>query len=61
MQVKILMEHYDNPEYRGIDGYKKLGGYEVLPNCLKMNPRKSLIRSKQRVYAVVVVRVFQLV
>ncbi len=40
MEVKILSEHYDNPEYRGLAGYKRLGGYEMLAKALKMEPQK---------------------
>jgi NADH-quinone oxidoreductase subunit F len=36
--VKLLTEHYDKPEFRGIDGYLKFGGYEVLKKALKMDP-----------------------
>ncbi len=40
MEVKTLSQHYDNPEYRGLAGYKRLGGYEVLAKALKMEPQK---------------------
>lgn len=39
MQVKLLTEHYDKEEFRGLDGYKKHGGYAVLPKALKMEPK----------------------
>jgi NADH-quinone oxidoreductase subunit F len=39
MQVKLLSEHYDKPEFRGIEGYKKHGGYADLPKALKMDPK----------------------
>ena len=40
MEVKTLSEHYGNPEYRGLAGYKRLGGYEILAKALKMEPQK---------------------
>lgn len=40
MEIKILSEHYDKPEYRSLEGYKKLGGYQVLGQALKMEPQK---------------------
>ncbi len=40
MEVKILSAHYSNPEYRSIEGYKRLGGYEILAKALKMEPQK---------------------
>ena len=39
MQAKLLTEHYDKPEYLGLEGYKKHGGYSVLPKALKMDPK----------------------
>jgi NADH-quinone oxidoreductase subunit F len=39
-QVKIITEHYDKPEYRSLEGYKKHGGYEMLPKALKMTPQQ---------------------
>lgn len=39
MQVKLLTEHYDKDEFRGLNGYKKHGGYAVLPKALKMEPK----------------------
>jgi NADH-quinone oxidoreductase subunit F len=38
MEAKLLTEHYDKDEYRGLAGYKKNGGYEVLKKALKMQP-----------------------
>lgn len=38
-EVKLLTEHYDKPEFCGIEGYKKHGGYAVLPKALKMEPK----------------------
>ncbi|OFZ20046.1 MAG: NADH oxidoreductase (quinone) subunit F [Bdellovibrionales bacterium RBG_16_40_8] len=40
MEVKLLTEHYDKAEFRGLDGYKKYGGYEVLKKALKMQPKE---------------------
>jgi len=39
METKLLTEHYHRPEYRGLAGYKKHGGYEVLAKALKMEPK----------------------
>lgn len=39
MQAKLLTEHYDKAEYQGLEGYKKHGGYSVLPKALKMDPK----------------------
>lgn len=39
-EVKYLSEHYDKPEYRTLEGYKKHGGYEQLPRALKMERQK---------------------
>src|SRR5665213_618413 len=39
METKLLTEHYDKPEFQKIDGYKKHGGYAVLPKALKMEPK----------------------
>lgn len=38
MEQKLLTEHYHRAEYRLLDGYKKLGGYEVLEKALKIPP-----------------------
>lgn len=38
-QTKLLTEHYDKPEFRSLDGYKKHGGYAVLTKALKMDPK----------------------
>ena len=40
LEVKLLSEHYDKPEFQGLEGYKKHGGYEVLVKALKMEPQK---------------------
>ncbi len=39
-EVKYLTEHYDKPEYRTLEGYKKYGGYEQLARALKMERQK---------------------
>ena len=39
-EVKYLTEHYDKKEYRGLEGYKKHGGYEMLARALKMEKQK---------------------
>ena len=39
-ETKYLSEHYSKPEYRTLEGYKKLGGYEQLAKALKMEPQK---------------------
>jgi NADH-quinone oxidoreductase subunit F len=39
MEVKLLSEHYDKPEYQSLEGYKKFGGYVNLPKALKMEPK----------------------
>lgn len=40
MEVKIISQHYDKPEYRSLEGYKKFGGYEILAKSLKVEPQK---------------------
>ncbi|GIL17908.1 MAG: NADH-quinone oxidoreductase subunit F [Oligoflexia bacterium] len=40
METKLLTEHYEKDEFRGLDGYKKNGGYEVLKKALKMQPQQ---------------------
>lgn len=39
MEVKLLTEHYNKPEFRKLDGYKANGGYQVLAKALKMDPK----------------------
>ncbi len=39
MEIKLLTEHYDKPEFQKLDGYKKHGGYEVLKKAFKMEPK----------------------
>ena len=39
METKLLTEHYDKPEFAKLEGYKKHGGYSVLPKALKMDPK----------------------
>jgi NADH-quinone oxidoreductase subunit F len=38
-QVKLLSEHYDNPEFQSLRGYEKLGGYQTLMRAFKMEPK----------------------
>ena len=38
MQVKLLSEHYDKPEFQALGGYERYGGYVVLAKALKMDP-----------------------
>ncbi len=38
MEVKLLSEHYDDNNFKSLEGYKAKGGYDVLPNALKMKP-----------------------
>ena len=40
-EVRLLMEHYNESDYRFIDGYKKRGGYSVLAKSLKMKPAEA--------------------
>jgi NADH-quinone oxidoreductase subunit F len=40
METKLLTEHYHKDEFRGLDGYLKNGGYEVLKKALKMQPQQ---------------------
>lgn len=35
-ETKLLTEHYDKDEFRGLEGYKKHGGYQTLAKALKM-------------------------
>jgi len=39
MQVKLLTEHYDKPEFQALGGYERHGGYVVLAKALKMDPK----------------------
>lgn len=39
-EIKLLTEHYHKPEFVGLDGYKKNGGYEVLKKAFKMKPKE---------------------
>ncbi len=40
METKLLSEFYHLEEFRGIEGYQKHGGYEVLKKALKMQPQQ---------------------
>ncbi len=46
MQAKLLTEHYDKNEFVTIKGYMKWGGYEVLKQCLKMDPKAIIAEVK---------------
>jgi NADH-quinone oxidoreductase subunit F len=39
-EAKFLSENFDKKEYRGLEGYKKLGGYATLEKSLKMQPQE---------------------
>jgi len=39
MQVRLLTEHYDKPEFQALGGYERYGGYVVLAKALKMDPK----------------------
>ncbi|RME18174.1 MAG: NADH oxidoreductase (quinone) subunit F [Bdellovibrio sp.] len=47
MEVKVLTKHYDKPEYRSLEGYKKYGGYEVLKKALGMKPEEIVAQVKE--------------
>ncbi len=38
MEVKLLTEHYDDPLYYTLAGYRAKGGYEVLKKAFKLEP-----------------------
>ncbi len=38
MEVKILTEHYDDDNFRTLEGYKAKGGYAELEKAFKMKP-----------------------
>lgn len=42
METKLLSEHYSDESYKGLAGYQKRGGYEVLKKALKMEPKAIL-------------------
>jgi NADH-quinone oxidoreductase subunit F len=42
MESKLLTEFYHLDEFRGLDGYKKNGGYVQLAKALKMQPQQIL-------------------
>ncbi len=39
-ESKLLTEHYHKDEYRGLQGYKANGGYQVIEKAFKMDPQK---------------------
>ena len=38
-ETKYLSEFYHLPEFKGLEGYKKNGGYKDLEKALKMQPQ----------------------
>ena len=46
MEVKLLTEHYDDDNFRSLEGYKAKGGYEVLGKALKMKPEDIIAEVK---------------
>lgn len=46
MEVKLLTEHYQDDNFRSLEGYKAKGGYEVLPKALKMKPEDIIAEVK---------------
>jgi NADH-quinone oxidoreductase subunit F len=40
IETKLLTEFYAKDEFRLLEGYKKLGGYETLKKALKMQPQQ---------------------
>ena len=44
METKILTEHYDKPEFMTLEGYKKLGGYEVLKKTLSSTKPDDIVK-----------------
>lgn len=46
MEVKLLSEHYNKPEFKTLQGYKKLGGYETLKKAFTMKPEAIIAEVK---------------
>lgn len=40
MEVKILSEHYDKPEFKSLEGYLKWNGYQQLKPAFAMEPKE---------------------
>jgi NADH-quinone oxidoreductase subunit F len=40
LEVKILSQHYDHPEFVSFAGYKQMGGYQTLEKALKLQPQE---------------------
>ena len=38
LEVKLLTEHYDKPEFQNLGGYERHGGYVTLAKAFKMEP-----------------------
>lgn len=46
METKLLLQDYDKPGYKGLDGYKKHGGYEAIKKAFKMKPEEIVTEVK---------------
>ena len=46
METKLLTEHYDKDDFRGIKGYMKLGGYTALKKAFTMKPAEIITEVK---------------
>lgn len=46
MEVKILTEHYDKPEFQKLSGYQQNGGYEMLKKAFSMKPEEIIEQVK---------------
>lgn len=40
METKFLTKHYDKKDYQTLEGYKRYGGYEMLPESFKKKPEE---------------------
>ena len=43
-EYKLLLEHSDDPSYRTLEGYKRLGGFTALPKAIE-NGRQAIVDS----------------
>jgi len=46
MEHKLLTEHYHKKEYKNLEGYLQLGGYQTLKKALKMKPQEIVTEVK---------------
>jgi NADH-quinone oxidoreductase subunit F len=46
MEVKLLTEHYDDDNFRTLEGYKAKGGYTTLDKAFKMKPEDIIAEVK---------------